>query len=185
MTSSDMCDYWQRLWSGSRLQWVYLFAGVGAAFALCAAATWHVVEQSGAYTRVDTLQRKSPSGTLALAAVEPTDFTFYLRSPIPPAHLADLVSGAAARNGVVVSIMQINEVAAAHDRLGRSEIALAFQGSYPAVKQTLAELQDRWPSATVARLQWRRADNAEQTEARVQLVVWSRPRSVGAVSSTR
>jgi hypothetical protein len=180
-----MLDHWRRLWYGRRLQWVCVFAGAGASFALCIAAVRYVVEHSEPRTRVDLLQREDLSSKRVLAAVEPPDFTFDLRAPLPPAHLADLVSGAAARNGVVVSIMQINEVAAALDRLGRSEIALAFQGSYPAVKQTLAEMQDRWPSATVARLQWRRADNAEQTEARVQLVVWSRPNSVGAMPTTR
>lgn len=113
------------------------------------------------------------------------DFTANLGGAPSADSLVQVVQGAATRAGVTLTSLQVQEHAATPERLGRTELPLVLHGPYPAVKRCLVEVLDRIPSATVARMQWQRSEGSADTEARVQLVVWSAPVTAAAASAVR
>lgn len=119
------------------------------------------------------------------ASPEKRDFTANLGGAQPADRLVHVVQAAAARAGVTLTSLQVQEYAATPERLGRTELPLVLQGPYPAIKRCLIEVLDRVPSATVARLQWQRSEGSADTETRVQLVVWSAPATAAAASAVR
>ena len=89
--------------------------------------------------------------------------------------------------GVTVASLSLRETPAKPDRLGRLELTVMGQGTYPALKQVLAEWLARFPSATVRSQQWRRVESAGTSstgsttvEANWVLSIWTRPSGIEA-----
>jgi Type II secretion system (T2SS), protein M subtype b len=92
-----------------------------------------------------------------------------------------VVQGAAERAAVAVESVQVQELAATPERLGRLELSINARGSYANLKRWLAEMTERLPASTVLRLQMQRPDGAADVEARFTLVVWSQPLNASLV----
>lgn len=113
------------------------------------------------------------------------DFTASLGAVQASEHLVAVIQSAAARARVTLASVQVQEQATTPDRLGRTELPLVLRGRYPAIKRCLAEILDRIPHTTVARLQWQRVEGVAESEARVQLVAWFAPAAAAATSPAR
>lgn len=125
---------------------------------------------------MQSAQRAAPPA----AATSATDFTANLPPATSPAPALAVVQSAAASASVTVEAAQVQEFAASIERLGRAELSLTARGSYANLKRWMAEVTERVPASTLSRLQLQRAEGAADVEARLTVVVWSRPAVPGA-----
>lgn len=188
MTSAQFLWTLRSHWhTGSLRAWAAVAALVLSTLACVLAGLWYRNAQRQEAIAQEQLSRTNRAALPIAVAPASTanDFTATLGLAPPPERLVNVIQGAAARAGVTMASVHVQERPAAPDRLGRTEVPIVLQGMYPAIKRCLAEILDRIPHATVARLQWQRMEGAADTEVRVQLVVWSAPVPAGAASAAR
>jgi hypothetical protein len=173
--------------NGSLRAWTAVAAIIVLALVCVLTGLWY----RSAHREESVIQERLAHGT---GAVPPTatavagparDFTATLDAAQPAVRWVEVIQGAAARAGLTLTSVQVQEQASTPDRLGRTEMPVVLQGPYPAIKRCLAEILNRIPHSTVARLHWQRAEGAVDTEARLHLVVWSAPALAGAASAAR
>jgi hypothetical protein len=119
--------------------------------------------------------RAEASAAGTVASPPAADFTAELPATVSPAAALEVIQGAAARLAVRVESVQVQEVSASPERLGRAELAITARAGYADLKRWLAEMTERLPASTVSRLQMQLVEGTAQVEARLTLVVWSRP----------
>ncbi len=181
---------WSLRWhwhAGALRAWAAV-AALGFSIVACVLAGWWLRsaqrEESIVEEQLARAARVAPPAPVA-APSPARDFTASLGPPQSAERLVGVIQGAAARAGVTLSSVQIQEQVATPDRLGRTELPLVLQGPYPAIKRCLIEILDRIPQATVARLQWQRLEGSAGTEARLHLMVWSAPAAPAAASAAK
>jgi hypothetical protein len=176
------------LWSSSRW-WngsgpLALATTLGVAACLAAAWMWQASQRARAtqatltaqLTDTQHAQRAAPPAAAASAA----DFTTDLPLAASPAQALAVVQSAAASASVTVDAVQVQGFAASTERLGRAELSLTARGSYANLKRWIGEVTERIPASTLSRLQLQRAEGAADVEARLTVMVWSRPAVPGA-----
>ena len=184
MTSTQMLWLLRLHWHDGRLaQWTVLAAAVllAAACVVAGLSLRSALREEAVVQQQLVGRAPLPRPRTETASPEMRDFTASLGGPQPADRLLQVVQGAAARASVTLTSLQVQEHSATPERLGRTDLPLVLQGHYPAIKRCLGEVLDRIPSAAVARLQWQRSEGSADTEARVQLVVWSAPTAASAV----
>lgn len=75
--------------------------------------------------------------------------------------------------GVVLTQARAVERAHAPGTLARAELALEYQGTYPGIREALATVLQRFPEATLLRLQMRRSATGT-VQASAYVAVWGR-----------
>jgi hypothetical protein len=187
MTYTHLHWWLQDRWHQGRLRlWAGLAAAtLGAVACLAAGAALLNAHGKEAATQSELASRRAVALPSATAMAETRDFTAKLRASHSPDGIVEVIQSAAARAGVTLASVQVQEHVGAPDRLGRIELPMTLQGPYPAIKRCITETLDRLSSATVARLQWQRLEGTAETEARVQLVVWSAPAMAVPVSADK
>lgn len=111
---------------------------------------------------------------------QPADFTQRLPlQPDGPAWLAELRRSSEAQ-GVRLGSIQLVPHAARTDELARLDVTLGLQGSYPALKQVLADVLARHPNTTLQRWTLQQPTPAAAVEATAVLRVWAQAAAGGA-----
>jgi hypothetical protein len=159
--------------------------------ALAAAVAWRGAqharaERDGLAAQVAALRStQAPPTVPDKAAATPADFTARLPVSASAAQALEALHTAAARTQVAMDSVQVQESPPAPDRLGRVELSVLARGGYADLKRWLAEVTERVPASTVARLQLQRDERGAQLQAQVLLIAWSRPAAAAAVASER
>jgi hypothetical protein len=80
-------------------------------------------------------------------------------------------------SGIAIELVNFSSDSrkATREKLGRVELTVTLRGAYPKLKAVLAETLDRFPQLIAHRLALRRAATPTDLEARVDLVLLSRP----------
>lgn len=77
--------------------------------------------------------------------------------------------------GVVLTAVAVNTTDASPQVLGRSALSVTLQGSYPHLKSVIAESMDRFSNLMLQHLTVQRRASTMDLEARVDLVLLTRP----------
>jgi hypothetical protein len=127
---------------------------------------------------LEQILRQAQSQTSVAAQDFLADFPQAVQNQI----VIDTFQRAAREVGVSVTSLSLRQTPVRPDQLGRLELTVTTQGSYPALKQLLSEWLARFQSATVRSQQWRRTEPTGPTnaspgivEANWVLSVWTRP----------
>jgi hypothetical protein len=86
-------------------------------------------------------------------------------------------------HGVRVEMLGLRQRSASPELLGRAEVNLTVAGSYASTVLLLKALLERYPSASLQRLQIRRSQASQDLESSVVLVFWTRAAAIGAALS--
>jgi len=106
------------------------------------------------------------------------DFTSTLPDPLPTDRIISLVDQATRQGGVILESIHISHEAPTTAKLGRTEVAMTWKGSYEATKAALVDLSSRLPQLSVRSLQMLPLESqADRRAVRTALVVslWSAP----------
>ncbi len=158
-----------------------LLAAVGAA-ALLAGATvaWNFVSTQH-LTRDNAwaaqLHQQLGAAQAAAASAVPAEPDFAQRLPDAPALepvYAELQRSSQAA-GVAVSSVTSSFRDATLQTLGRAELSVTLRGKYADIKTVLAEVRSRYPGLLLQRLSLRRLTSPTDVEARLDLLLLTRP----------
>jgi hypothetical protein len=154
---------------------------LGLCAALAAVAAWHAALQAGAErdavaSEVAVLRSQPPApAAVSKADARAGDFTATLPAKASAAQALEVLQSAAARTQVAVESVQVQDMPATEERLGRVELVVTARGSYADLKRWLAEVTERVPGSTIARLQLQRQEGTPQVQAQLVVVAWSQP----------
>lgn len=106
---------------------------------------------------------------------EPVDFVRALGAAVPSANVVHEIQRACSQAGVTLATLQLQERLPTLEQLGRIDFTLTLRGTYPATKQAIKQMVERFPSVTVKRLRMQRTPDAAEVESAVMLSLWSAP----------
>ncbi|HEX6705224.1 MAG TPA: GspMb/PilO family protein [Albitalea sp.] len=168
----------ERAWTHASTQWsawvlgaILLLSALGA---LVLAADHAMRTRLALDAQLAQAHAATPTRS-ADAPVEQPDFTQSLGPATPPAMVVQELQRACAQAGVVLASLQMQERAASAEQLGRSDFAITLRGAYPAIKQVIKQVVERFPSLAVQRMRMRRAQGPADIESSVTLSLWSAP----------
>jgi hypothetical protein len=101
------------------------------------------------------------------------DFVQHLPKAFAPDHLMAVIDRARLDHGVALGRVQLEPRPPEPGQLGAAELSFSLKGSYPSVKALLADLFARCPELTLARLNLRNANGAQEIDAEVSLRAWA------------
>jgi hypothetical protein len=155
-----------------------VFAAVALAMAL-ASVVWHLTVERQSVGLADFIgkarQRLSDVPTASSAEAPSVDFAEGL--PINPSidPIVREFQRAGADLGVTFVSVSSTPRAATDQTLGRTELTIVLSGAYPKLKDALKLALDRFPALLLQRLSFRRTTTPTELEARLDLVLLSRP----------
>lgn len=106
---------------------------------------------------------------------DPIDFARSLGAAVPSANVVQEIQRACSHSGVTLATLLVQERSSALGQLGRIDFTLTLRGTYPATKQAIKQMIERFPNVTVKRLRMRRTPDAAEVESAVMLSLWSAP----------
>ena len=140
----------------------------------------HLMATSGEQLR-DELRRLE-SSPAEPTAVDLSDFTHRLAIEASVDPLVRQFQRSSAQLGVAfVSVANVPHDATAQT-LGRIDVSVTLRGNYPNLKTVLAGFLDRVPGLVLQRMTLRRLANPLELEARVDLMLLSRPLPASGVA---
>jgi hypothetical protein len=159
-------------------------AAVALAMALAAIA-WHLLVDRQSVGLADSIgkarQRLADVPTASSAEALSVDFAEGL--PISPSidPIVREFQRATADFGVLFVSVSSTPRVATDQTLGRAELTIVLRGAYPKLKDALKVALDRFPALLLQRLSFRRMATPSDLEARLDLVLLSRPVLASAV----
>lgn len=171
----------RKVWRTPKAKWWMLACGSAVALVTAAALAAHAYRQSLNVQRVsaevDAAQEKLSAAQAASAMSSgsaPSDFVAHLPASIDLQPILSEIQRRAAEAEVVFAGVQVQQRPASADQLARADLTMSLRGSYPHLKQALAEVLARFPNATLSRLTWRRATTGpNDAEATTVLSLWA------------
>lgn len=160
-----------------------LVVGLAALLAIVAAACQRQVAQRLVVAGDGSAYLHSRLSSASSLAVQnpPTDFA----QQLPPALSAETVVRQFQQSSAQLGVILISVSAAPRDAsvqtLGRAELSVTLRGSYPHLKTVLSESLDRFPGLVLQRMTLRRQASPTELEARVELVLVTRPLSASRI----
>lgn len=106
---------------------------------------------------------------------EPVDFARALGAAVPSADVVQEIQRACSQAGVTLATLQVQDRSSTLEQLGRIDFTLTLRGTYPATKQAIKQMVERFPNVTIKRLRMRRTPDAAEVESAVMLSLWSAP----------
>jgi hypothetical protein len=125
-------------------------------------------------SRLGEVQRAIPASAKA-AEARPADFARSLGAAVPSALVIQEIQRACSQAGVTLATLQVQERSPTLEQLGRSEFALTLRGPYPATKQVIKQIVERFPNMGVKHLRMQRAAAGADIESALTLSLWSAP----------
>lgn len=169
---------------GRRAPWVLFIcaasaASLAAAFAVLVLHRTRLDVQASsehiASTQVQFDQAKRTLNNEISPVKASLDFARRLPSTVDARTLLQELGRSVATTTASLTSVQLQERAATFEQLARSEVTVSLRGSYPQLKQVLADVLARFPNVTLAQWRLRRTGQQNEVDATMTLVLWGAP----------
>jgi Tfp pilus assembly protein PilO len=134
-------------------------------------------ELQAAQSRLGELQASADQAKPAAQppSADDTDFALRLPADANAQSLVKIIRRAADASGVTIIGLTNTDRQPTQRALGRIEVSVNLRGSYPAVRQVLAETLQSQPAPVLQRLSMRRDSPASGVQATLDLALYKRP----------